>query len=149
MICQCINQHKALSRPRKVKAKEGTTLMLPLQIDIGSSLAPVVCRHGMNASVPYQDRRQPLVCSTSLHAYHARSQQALVCAGFHIKFTTDWLFLILSSSLLAFCAGASFGGQGAPDPDTVAADIPREDLPHDGGGLSASAWCCVVRQTKP
>ena len=49
---------------QECQSRGGYHFDAPLQIDIGSSLAPVVCRHGMKASVPYQDRRQPLVSST-------------------------------------------------------------------------------------
>ena len=82
----------------------------------------------MKASRPYENRKQPLV-SPVTHILSVTSR-ALYCLFWQ---PFQYLSMALKALILAVQVPA-LAGKGAPDPETMSADISLADLPHDEQG---------------
>ena len=94
----------------------------------------------MKASQPYENRTQPLVSFSDPGAYNPPqtaslssplSANQLLC---DTGYQPPCVMTALEHPVLLFMQVPALAGKGAPDPDTMAADIPMNELPHDEDG---------------
>ena len=109
----------------------------------------------MKASQPYENRTQPLVSFSdpgasippqTVSLSSPSSVNQLLCDTGH---QPPCVMTALEHLVLLFMQVPALAGKGAPDPDTMGADIPRSELPHDKDGhllRSGVVWWVLLAQ---
>ena len=107
------------------------------------------CRRGLKAGKPYENLQQPLVSAASMQgtAQCARPPLLHRVGPDHVRWRCSSGKAYSGHSLAPSTQVPALEGKGAPDPDTMAADVPREALPHDDEGYllrPGVVWCVIV-----